>query len=87
MTDFANPVDGPVAFGTSARSAVLTNWPGGGFVGVHGTNELRSCPAGCARLHPQAERCDPEACTHDPSWDDVDGPVGRSLGVSVRSAR
>jgi lipoprotein-anchoring transpeptidase ErfK/SrfK len=29
---------GPLAFGTSARSAVLTDWPDGGFVGVHGTD-------------------------------------------------
>src|SRR6185369_6029744 len=30
---------GPLAFGLNARSAVLTDWPAGGFVGVHGTNE------------------------------------------------
>ena len=36
---FGNPVYGPIAFGTSARSAVLTDWPGGGFIGIHGTNE------------------------------------------------
>src|SRR5581483_9652121 len=35
LTDFNNPFYGPVAFGTSARSDVLTDWPGGGFVGVH----------------------------------------------------
>ena len=39
LTNFDNPFYGPVAFGTSARSAVLTDWPGGGYVGVHGTNE------------------------------------------------
>jgi hypothetical protein len=26
------------AFGTSARSVVLTDWPDGGFIGIHGTN-------------------------------------------------
>ncbi len=54
MTSFANPVYGPIAFGTSARSAVLTDWPGGGFVGVHGTNEPEILPGhvshGCIRM-------------------------------------
>ena len=30
---------GPLAFGTSATSDVLTDWPGGGIIGIHGTNE------------------------------------------------
>lgn len=54
MTSFANPVYGPIAFGTSARSPVLTDWPGGGFVGVHGTNEPGILPGrvshGCIRM-------------------------------------
>lgn len=54
LTDFNNPFYGPVAFGTSARSAVLTDWPGGGFVGVHGTNEPYLIPGyishGCIRM-------------------------------------
>jgi lipoprotein-anchoring transpeptidase ErfK/SrfK len=33
---------------------VLTDWPGGGFVGVHGTNEPQLIPGrishGCVRL-------------------------------------
>jgi lipoprotein-anchoring transpeptidase ErfK/SrfK len=45
---------GPLAFGTSARSAVLTDWPGGGFIGIHGTNEPGLIPGhvshGCIRL-------------------------------------
>ncbi len=45
---------GPVAFGTSARSAVLTDWPAGGFVGIHGTNRPALIPGrishGCIRL-------------------------------------
>jgi len=49
-----SPVYGPLAFGTSGRSAVLTDWPGGGFVGVHGTNEPGLIPGhishGCIRL-------------------------------------
>ena len=45
LTNFDNPFYGPVAFGTSARSATLTDWPGGGFVGVHGTNEPQILPA------------------------------------------
>jgi hypothetical protein len=54
LTRFGNPFYGPVAFGTSARSPVLTDWPGGGFVGVHGTNEPGILPGrvshGCIRL-------------------------------------
>jgi hypothetical protein len=54
LTDFTNPFYGPVAFGTSARSAVLTDWPDGGFVGIHGTNEPGLIPGrishGCIRL-------------------------------------
>ena len=45
---------GPLAFGTSARSAVLTDWPGGGFVGIHGTNQPDLIPGrvshGCIRM-------------------------------------
>jgi lipoprotein-anchoring transpeptidase ErfK/SrfK len=45
---------GPLAFGTSARSAVLTDWPGGGFVGIHGTNQPGLLPGrvshGCIRM-------------------------------------
>jgi lipoprotein-anchoring transpeptidase ErfK/SrfK len=45
---------GPVAFGTSARSAVLTDWPAGGYVGIHGTNEPELVPGyvshGCIRM-------------------------------------
>jgi hypothetical protein len=51
---FGNPVYGPIAFGTSARSAVLTDWPGGGFIGIHGTNQPGLLPGrvshGCIRM-------------------------------------
>jgi hypothetical protein len=54
LTRFASPVYGPLAFGTSARSPVLTDWPGGGFIGIHGTNQPRLLPGrvshGCIRL-------------------------------------
>jgi hypothetical protein len=54
LTRYASPFYGPVAFGTTARSAVLTDWPGGGFVGIHGTNEPRLIPGrishGCIRM-------------------------------------
>jgi hypothetical protein len=54
LTGFGNPVYGPVAFGTSARSAVLTDWPAGGFVGIHGTDQPDALPGrvshGCIRL-------------------------------------
>lgn len=45
---------GPVAFGTSARSPTLTDWPGGGIVGIHGTSLPSLIPGrishGCVRL-------------------------------------
>lgn len=54
LSGFGDPFYGPVAFGTSARSAVLTDWPDGGFVGIHGTNEPGLLPGrvshGCIRL-------------------------------------
>jgi hypothetical protein len=54
LSGFGNPFYGPVAFGTSARSAVLTDWPAGGFIGLHGTNEPGLIPGrishGCIRM-------------------------------------
>jgi lipoprotein-anchoring transpeptidase ErfK/SrfK len=54
LSGFGNPFYGPVAYGTSARSAVLTDWPGGGFIGIHGTNEPQLIPGrishGCIRM-------------------------------------
>ena len=54
LTKFKSPFYGPVAFGTSARSDVLTDWPGGGFVGIHGTNRPEILPGrvshGCVRM-------------------------------------
>ncbi len=54
MTNFHNAAYGPIAFGTNARSAVLTDWPGGGFIGIHGTNAPALIPGhishGCIRL-------------------------------------
>jgi lipoprotein-anchoring transpeptidase ErfK/SrfK len=45
---------GPVAFGTSATSPTLTDWPGGGFIGIHGTNAPQLLPGavshGCIRM-------------------------------------
>jgi hypothetical protein len=45
---------GPLAFGTSAHSSVLTDWPGGGVIGIHGTNQPQLLPGrvshGCIRL-------------------------------------
>jgi lipoprotein-anchoring transpeptidase ErfK/SrfK len=54
LTNYDNPFYGPLAFGTSARSAVLTDWPDGGFVGIHGTNQPELLPGrvshGCIRM-------------------------------------
>lgn len=49
-----NPAYGPFAFGTSDYST-LTDWVGGGIVGLHGTNQPSLVPGdpshGCIRLH------------------------------------
>jgi len=54
LTKYASATYGPLAFGTSARSAVLTDWPAGGFVGIHGTDRPGLIPGqishGCIRL-------------------------------------
>ena len=60
LTRFRNPFYGPIAFGTSARSAILTDWPAGGFIGIHGTNRPDLLPGavshGCIRLRNAAIR-------------------------------
>ena len=55
LTGFSDPMYGPVAFGTSARSNVLTDWHGGGgVVGIHGTDHPEILPGhvshGCIRM-------------------------------------
>jgi len=48
------PIYGPLALGTSAYAPTLSEWPGGGVVGVHGTNEPQLIPGrpshGCVRM-------------------------------------
>ncbi|MBA2347583.1 MAG: L,D-transpeptidase family protein [Solirubrobacterales bacterium] len=50
---------GPYAFGTSAYS-VLSDWPGGGVIGIHGTNQPELIPGspshGCVRVPNDAMR-------------------------------
>ncbi len=45
---------GPYALGTSAYAPTLSEWPGGGVVGIHGTNEPQLIPGrpshGCIRM-------------------------------------
>ena len=54
LTNFKSPFYGPLAFGTSARSPKLTDWPAGGFVGIHGTSRPELLPGrvshGCIRM-------------------------------------
>jgi L,D-transpeptidase catalytic domain len=54
LTRFAGATYGPLAFGTSARSTHLTDWPDGGFVGIHGTDQPQLIPGrvshGCIRM-------------------------------------
>jgi lipoprotein-anchoring transpeptidase ErfK/SrfK len=60
IVGFSAPMYGPVAFGTSARSTVLTDWPGGGHIGIHGTDAPHLLPGrvshGCIRLRNRAIR-------------------------------
>jgi L,D-transpeptidase catalytic domain len=48
-----DPVYGPYAFGTGAYS-VLSDWPGGGVIGIHGTDRPQLIPGrpshGCIRV-------------------------------------
>ena len=54
LRGYASAFYGPIAFGTSARSAVLTEWPAGGYIGIHGTNAAGRIPGrpshGCIRM-------------------------------------
>jgi hypothetical protein len=54
LTRYRSPTYGPIAFGTSARSPVLTDWPAGGYIGIHGTNRPGLIPGGishgCIRM-------------------------------------
>jgi L,D-transpeptidase-like protein len=60
LTGFTDPIYGSLAFGTNGRSPVLTDWPGGGFIGIHGTNQPEILPGrvshGCVRLRNAAIR-------------------------------
>jgi L,D-transpeptidase catalytic domain len=51
---YRSPSYGPIAFGTSARSATLTGWPAGGYIGIHGTDQPNLIPGqishGCIRM-------------------------------------
>lgn len=54
LTTEGDTAYGPYAIGTSAYSPTLGEWPGGGVVGIHGTNEPQLIPGrpshGCIRL-------------------------------------
>jgi lipoprotein-anchoring transpeptidase ErfK/SrfK len=54
LSGFRDPIYGPLAFGLNARSAVLTDWLNGGFIGIHGTNQPQILPGrvshGCIRM-------------------------------------
>ncbi len=49
-----DPTYGPYALGTSAYAPTLSEWPGGGVVGIHGTDEPQLIPGrpshGCVRM-------------------------------------
>ena len=49
-----SPVFGPYAIGTSAYAPKLSEWPGGGIIGIHGTDQPQLIPGdpshGCVRM-------------------------------------
>ena len=68
------PLYGPFAIGTSNYSAVETDWPGGGVIGIHGTNEPSLIPG-----HPS------HGCIRVPNWEIVKLapllPIGTPLTI------
>ncbi|HXB16516.1 MAG TPA: L,D-transpeptidase [Solirubrobacteraceae bacterium] len=54
LRSIGSPIYGPFAIGTSAYAPTLSEWPGGGVVGIHGTNEPQLIPGrpshGCIRM-------------------------------------
>jgi hypothetical protein len=54
LRSIGNAIYGPYAIGTSAYAPTLSEWPGGGVIGVHGTDEPQLIPGnpshGCVRL-------------------------------------
>lgn len=60
LAGFGNPVYGPFVFALSAYSPGLSDWPGGGIVGIHGTNQPGLVPGrvshGCIRMRNGAIR-------------------------------
>ena len=54
LSHYQSAAYGPVAFGTSARSTRATDWPAGGYVGIHGTDQPDLLPGrvshGCIRM-------------------------------------
>jgi hypothetical protein len=54
LRTIGNAAYGPYAIGTSAYAPTLSEWPGGGVIGIHGTDEPQLIPGrpshGCVRL-------------------------------------
>jgi hypothetical protein len=54
LRSIGSPVYGPYAIGTSAYAPKLSEWPGGGIIGIHGTNQPQLIPGdpshGCVRI-------------------------------------
>ena len=88
LTGFADPIYGAIAFGTNGRSAVLTDWPGGGFIGVHGTNPARDPSRTCLpRLRPPAEPVDSPPRSSDANRDARDDQVAQRGRADPASAQ
>ena len=88
LSGFGDPFYGPVAFGTSARSAVLTDWPAGGLRRHPRHERARTDPRpDLARVHPTPERGHPATRPADAGRDAADDSVAsanESRGLSAR---
>ena len=80
LTRYRSPTYGPVAFGTTAQSETLTDWPAGGFVGNPRHRSTRA-PSGSRlpRLHPAAQRGHP-----GPREADADRHAGEDHVITAR---
>ena len=89
LTRYKSAFYGPVALGTSARSEALTDWPGGGYVGIHGTDRpdliparSRTAASACATRHRQARPRRPDRDAADDLLD-----LRASVMPSLRPSR
>ena len=80
LTTYRTKAYGPVAFGTSARSADLTDWPAGGYIDIMAPTGRTSSPA--------ASPTDASGCATRTSgaWPDAGLDAGDGRVIRIRSS-